>query len=180
MTLLMVVSHNNEDVEALATRALLIRAGIQVDMATFEDTLEIKAAYQTNFIADYFMKEIDFSFYDGLIIPGGKYVSLNVDKDVQIKKLARHFYEQNKYLFAICAGPRFLLQEDLIHEHYTAFPGSEIDQKNGTYLKNEKVVIGDTLITARSAGAVYDFVFAIILKLKGEDALKSFKESIYY
>lgn len=180
MRLLMVVSHQNEDVETLATRALLIRAGIHVDLGTFEDTLAIHAAYGTQFNADFFIKDTTVSSYDGLIIPGGKYVALTVDKDRSIKKLARMFFNQNKYLFAICAGPRFLLQEDLIDDPFTAFPGSEIDQTNGTYLPHEKVVTNDRLITARSVGAVYDFVFAIILKLQGEEALNQFKKSILY
>lgn len=180
MKLLMVVSNHNEDVETLATRALLIRAGIDVDMGTFESTLDIKAAYGTLFKADLLIETARLESYDGLIIPGGKYVALTVNEDIKIKALARTFSNQNKYLFAICAGPRFLLQEDLIEGDFTAFPGAEVDQKKGTYLKNQKVVTDDKLITARSVGAVYEFVFAIIETLQGKEALDDFKKAILY
>lgn len=180
MTLLMVVSHNIEDVEALATRALLIRSGIKVDMGTFENSLEIKAAYGTRFKADFFIQESTHKSYDGLIVPGGKYVALTVDQDTKIKALSRAFYEANKYLFGICAGPRFFLQEHLIEGPFTAFPGSEKDQTKGTYLKDKKAVKDDLLITARSVGAVYEFVFEIIETLQGKEALKAFKENILY
>jgi 4-methyl-5(b-hydroxyethyl)-thiazole monophosphate biosynthesis len=180
MKLLMVVSKDNEDVETLATRALLIRAGIEVDMGTFEDSLDIKAAYGTQFKADLFIENSPLESYMGLIIPGGKYVALTVDEDTKIKTLARTFLNQKKYLFAICAGPRFLLQEGLIDGDFTAFPGSEVDQKKGTYLNTLKVVTDEWLITARSVGAVYDFVFAIIDKLQGKEALEAFKKGILY
>lgn len=179
MKLLMVVSDDNEDIESLGTAALLTRAGFDVYKGTFQTIPTIKAAYGTQFQADGPIPT-DITPFAGLIIPGGKYVKATVDKDTDIKALATRFKAANKYLLALCAGPRFLMQADLIDGKFTCFPGAEIDQKRGTYITDQKAVVDGHLITARSAGAVYDFVFAIIETLQGTQALEAFQKNIAY
>ncbi len=179
MKLLMVVSHDNEDVESLGTAALLSRAGFEVFKGTFESTLTIHTAYGTTYHADGFI-EGSIDAYEGLIIPGGKYVAATVDDDTKIKALATSFKAQDKYLMALCAGPRFLMQAGLIEGQFTCYPGAEKDQQGGTYISNQKAVVDGKLITARSAGSVYDFVFAIIQTLKGDEALRAFQANIAY
>lgn len=179
MKLLMVVSNDNEDVESLGTAALLKRAGFDVFKGTFQPDLTIHTAYGTTYQADGKIPK-DISPFEGLIIPGGKYVQATVDEDTEIKALARTFKIQDKYLMALCAGPRFLMQADLIDGNFTCYPGAEKDQIRGHYLKGQKAVVDGRLITARSAGSVYDFVFAIIETLKGKKALESFQKNIAY
>ncbi len=179
MKLLMVVSNDNEDVESLGTAALLTRAGFDVFKGTFQQGLTIHTAYGTPYHADGKIPS-DISAFEGLIIPGGKYVQAIVDEDTQIKDLARTFKAQDKYLMALCAGPRFLMQADLIEGNFTCYPGAEKDQKRGHYLKDQKAVVDGRLITARSAGSVYDFVFAIIETLQGKEALEAFQKNIAY
>lgn len=179
MNLLMVVSHQVEEVEALGTAALLTRAGFTVFKGTFEETLEIHAAHGTRFFADGWIDSHDVS-YEGIIIPGGKYVQDTVDQDTQIKALLKTYKAAGKYLMALCAGPRFLMQADVIEGAFTCFPGAAIDRLRGTYWPEKKSVVDEHLITARSVGAVYDFVFAIIETLKGREALEAFQASIHY
>jgi 4-methyl-5(b-hydroxyethyl)-thiazole monophosphate biosynthesis len=107
-------------------------------------------------------------------------VAATVDDDTKIKALAKSFKAQDKYLMALCAGPRFLMQAGLIEGAFTCYPGAEKDQQGGTYISNQKAVVDGKLITARSAGSVYDFVFAIIQTLKGDEALRAFQENIAY
>ena len=91
---LIVFSHNMEDVESLATRALLVRAGFEVHSLTFENTKHINTAFHQEIIADYTMDEIEIDTYDFVVIPGGKYVSQTVNQDVNIKIPLHHFIGQ--------------------------------------------------------------------------------------
>ena len=91
---LIVFSHNMEDVESLATRALLVRAGFEVHSLTFESTKHINTAFHQEIIADYTMDEIEIDTYDFVVIPGGKYVSQTVNQDVNIKTLVTQFYQR--------------------------------------------------------------------------------------
>ncbi|MFH0767919.1 MAG: DJ-1/PfpI family protein, partial [Bacillota bacterium] len=136
---LLILSHHVEDGEALTTRALLIRAGLEVVTITFESTTDIITAFGLKVKADYFAKDVNFSEYDFLVIPGGGYVAKIIEKDVHIKELAKFFYKQNKMVAAICAGPRFLGQAGLLDgRSFTAYRGSEIDMPKGIYLPSYK------------------------------------------
>lgn len=178
---LIVFSTNMEDVEALGTRALLRRAGIDMHSITFENTKEITTAFKQQLIVDYLMDEIDFDTYDFIVIPGGKYVSQIVDQDVNIKHIATQFYQKNKLVAAICAGPRFLGQAGILDgKSFTAYKGSEIDMPKGLYLPHKKAVRDQNIITARGAGAIYEFAYEIVRYLFDENKANSLLENILF
>lgn len=178
---LLVISHMMEDGEALATRALLRRAGLDVVTITFENTLDIETAFGLKVKADYFANDIKINDYDFVVIPGGGYVSRVVNKDTNIKELAKHFNKQGKLVAAICAGPRFLGQAGLLNgKSFTAYHGSEIDMPLGIYLPKQKAVVDHNIITARSAGAVYEFAYEIVKYLLGEEKADVLLKNILY
>ena len=178
---LIVFSTNMEDVEALGTRALLRRAGIDMHSITFENTKEITTAFKQQLIVDYLMDEIDFDTYDFIVIPGGKYVSQIVDQDVNIKHIATQFYQKNKLVAAICAGPRFLGQAGILDgKSFTAYKGSEIDMPKGLYQPHKKAVRDQNIITARGAGAIYEFAYEIVRYLFDENKANSLLENILF
>ena len=138
MKVLLLVSDNMEDVEALATRALLMRAGLTVETLTYSDALELTTAFKLRIKVDGYAKYANPKDYDCLVIPGGPYVGEIIDRSDMIQNLAKEFKTLNKTIAAICAGPRVLGRAGLLKDiRYTAFPGSEQDGKEGTYLPNE-------------------------------------------
>ncbi len=178
---LIVFSHDMEDVESLATKALLLRAGIEMYAITFESSKDIKTAFNQSVKADYFINEIELDDYDFVVIPGGKYVSQVIKKDVNIKHIATYFYQKSKLVAAICAGPRFLGQAGLlVGKKFTCFTGCEIDMPKGEYLPNFKAVRDQNIITARGAGAVYEFVYEIIKYLYDEYKAENLYKNILF
>lgn len=178
---LLVLSHHVEDGEALATRALLIRAGLEVVTVTFENTLDIVTAFGLKVKADHFAKDVTYADYDFLIIPGGGYVAKVVDKYVNIKELAKYFNSHDKMIGAICAGPRFLGQVGLLNgRSFTAYRGSEVDMPKGIYLPSYKAIRDHNIITARGAGAVYEFANEIVKYLLGEEKAHALLNSILF
>lgn len=178
---LLVLSHNIEDGEALTTRALLKRAGLDITTITFENTLDIQTAFGLHVKADQFAKNISTQTYDFIVIPGGRYVQMIVDQDIEIKKLVKHFYQEKKLVAAICAGPRFLGQAGILdYKHFTAYHGSEKDMAKGYYHPEKKAVQDGHIITARGAGAVYEFAYEIIKYTLGEEKAKGMLENILY
>ncbi len=178
---LLVLSHNVEDGEALTTRALLKRAGLDITTITYEKTPEITTAFGLTVKVDHLAQDIDSNLYDFVVIPGGRYVGMIVDHDQHIKKLVQSFAKQQKVIAAICAGPRFLGQAGLLDgKHYTAYRGSEKDMPKGYYHPEKKALRDGNIITARGAGAVYEFVDEIVKHLLGEDQAKALRENIFY
>lgn len=177
---LMLVNNNVEDVEALATRALLVRAGFQIDTFTLENTLNLKTAYGLDFSANYLISDVNELDYDFIILPGGKHVLNWIDNSNNLSNLINKFYMSKKLVSAICAAPLFLDKINLLeNKNYTMFHGME-ENVNGNFEINEKVVKFNNIITARSAGVMYEFVFEIVKYFKGEEELMKLKANIIY
>jgi 4-methyl-5(b-hydroxyethyl)-thiazole monophosphate biosynthesis len=178
---LLVLSHHVEDGEALTTRALLKRAGLQVTTITYEKTPEITTAFGLTVKVDYLAKDINVQDFDFVVIPGGRYVGMIIDQEHNIKDLVKSFAKQNKVIAAICAGPRFLGQAGLLDgKHFTAYSGSEKDMPKGYYHPEKKALRDGNIITARGAGAVYEFVYEIVTHLLGETQAKALLTNILY
>jgi len=75
--ILLMFSHDVEDVEAIATRALLIRAGLNVVTATFQKSLQIETAFGIKVNVDFNVEELNLDDFDMLVIPWWKICSRN-------------------------------------------------------------------------------------------------------
>ena len=167
---LLILSNDVEDMEAVGTRDILLRAGFEITTATFEESLQISTSHGLDIRVDDYVENLMVEEFDLLIIPGGPYVGKTVDKDRNIKDLAKTFDAQDKWIAAICAGPRFLGQAGLLDgKEYTAFRGSEKDAEKGVYHKENKAMVDGRIITARGAGAVYAFAYEIIKTLVSKE-----------
>ncbi|MDY0210813.1 MAG: DJ-1/PfpI family protein [Acholeplasma sp.] len=176
---LMVLSDDCEDTEALSTRALLKRAQIEIDTVTINESKEIKTAYGLEVKVDYHKDEIDLDDYQFLVIPGGKYVSMTIEKDTYIKSLSASFKLEGKLLCAICAGPRFLGEMGLLKGvKYVIYPGLDEKRFEGHYDSSSKALTDGLIITGRGAGCTTDFAYEIIKFIKGETFAKSILKQI--
>ncbi len=176
---LLLLSDNCEDLEAIGTKALLQRAGIHIETATFNKDKTVKGAYGTVIKADLDALDITTD-YDLLIIPGGSYVIHTIASDKTIKSVIKRFTNKDKVIAAICAAPMFLGEMGLLKDkNYTAFPGCENDAYKGVYQSALKAVTDGKIITGRSAGAIYEFAYEIVKYFKGEDQAKQLLKEIY-
>lgn len=178
---LLVLSNDCEDLEALGTRALIVRAGIDIDTVTINPSKQITTAFGLTVDVDFFKDEIKTSDYQFLVIPGGKYVSFIIDSDTYIKSLIQSFARDKKMIAAICAGPRFLGELGLLeNKHYTIFKGLSNPDFKGVYEEAEKAVRDGLIITARGAGATIDFALEIISFVKSKETAKQIENSILF
>lgn len=178
---LLMLSHDVEDVEALATRALLRRAGVDVVTSTFQQHLSIETAFGLTVKVDKNIEDINVESFDMLIIPGGKYVAETIDLHDKMQVLAKQFHGLNKPIAAICAGPRFLGRAGMLDgKTFTCYPGSEIDMPNGHYEPSHKAITDGDLITARGAGCVYEFVTHIVSYLFDSNHAEALLNQIKY
>ncbi len=178
---LLVMSHHMEDVEALATRALLKRAGFDIVTATFEHTKLITTAYDAQVYCDHYMREVPLKDIDFLIIPGGPYVKKTIETNDDMVELIQYFHKNERLIAAICAGPRFLLKAGVLEGHsFTAFPGSLTETEKNAGFNAEAVHQDGLFITSKAAGTVYPFVAKIITHFQGENAANDLLTSIYH
>jgi len=168
-----------EDVEALASSALLRRADFTVDFYSVYNHKIVKGAYGTVVTDVRPMKKLNVDNYDGLFIPGGK-AAYKIRDEQSVQEVAKAFDQNDKWMFALCAAPTVYGMLGLLDgKKYISYPGTEKNMGKAIRV-DEKAVRDGKYITARSAGTVYDFVFEIIKAIKGEESLKKFKENIVY
>lgn len=176
---LILFNNKIEDVEALATKALLTRAGFSMTSFTLETTLDLETAFKQKIKADLFINEVKEHDFDFLVLPGGAHVT-NWLENKALDKLILKFNENNKLIAAICAAPLFLNKVNLLkNKEFTAFP-SVVEKITGIFVPNVKVVKSENIITARSAGVVYDFTFEIIESLTDKEQVNKIKNAIVY
>ena len=170
MKVLIVYADGFEDVEALATRDVLVRAGFEVvDVKISEAEQLVVSSHKVALYGLKSLKDVDVHDFDALIIPGGSRGVMNLLNSPEVIKAVKDAYYSNKYVCAICAGPMVLSKAGVLKEHiYTCYPGCE-EGLLGTYTGREVEVSGK-IITARSM--MYSVPFGLkIIEVLGSQEL---------
>ncbi len=168
MKLLMLFADGFEDVEAVATRDVLVRAGIEVVDASINEKEEVMSSHKMYFNRFKRLSELNLADFSGIILPGGSRGVNNLLNSGEVISVVRKFYEEGKLVCAICAAPMVLGKAGILHDKFfTCYPGCEVGL-DGVYTGDEVNVL-DRIITARSMLYSIPFGLAIIEKLLGKE-----------
>lgn len=171
---LALVSNGVEEMELVITVDILRRAGIDVDIVSIGDEV-VQCSRLVKIVADKVFNKVvhqknleDFlKDYDALFIPGGASNAQNLKSIDVVNQIIKHFFDNNKIIAAICAGPT------VINHHYslknykaTCYPSlkNEIDN----YM-DEAVVIDSNLITSQGPATTFYFALSLVEKLKNRE-----------
>ena len=167
---LLLLADGFEDTEALTTRDVLIRAGIEITTASITDRREVQSSFGVFVLADALLKLVfDTTPYDFLVLPGGGRGTRNLGESQLVAMYIEKFVKANKLVCAICAAPSILGKLGyLANEKYTCFAGCNVGFA-GDFTGNEVEVSGN-FITARSMRYSIPFALTIIEKLLGTAA----------
>ncbi len=167
MKALIISADNFEDTELLFPFYRLKEEGIQVDIASIKRGL-IKGKHGYEIEANKNLKEIKPDDYDILILPGGK-APETIRKDKNAIEIAKHFFQKNKPVSAICHGPQTLITAGLIKgRHATCYKSVAQEMKEaGALYEDKEVVVDGNLVTSRQPSDLPDFMREIMKKLKG-------------
>ncbi len=178
---LIILSHDCEDVEALATIGLLRRAGFDITSATFDKSKSITTKFKQTVQTDANAYELNPDDFDFLVLPGGPYVANNLGNTHALDEVIKSFYQRDKLIAAICAAPRFLGRLGLLENKvFTGFTGADQEVKKGAYHPEAKVIEDGQMITARGAGVVYAFVYQIIKHYHGLEKAEALLQNILH
>ena len=105
-----------------------------------------------NFVLNYTFSEVNADSYDGLLISGGRapeYLRL----DNRVLEIARHFFETNKPVAALCHGIQILTAAGVVKgKKLTAYPavGPEVTIAGGDYqnVGAHEAVVDGNLVTS--------------------------------
>ena len=159
-----ILAEGFEEIEALATADILIRAGIKTDLISI-DKQEVIGVHgitvKSDKIINYEIKE-----YDMIILPGGLPGATNLaENDLLIEIIKEFNKNENKYIAAICASPATVLSKAGIEKdrYITSYPAKEFEDllKEANYV-DELVVVDGNLITSRGPATTFLFAYKLV------------------
>ncbi len=167
-----------EEAEALVTVDILRRAGYKVTTVGI-DKKEIVGAHGIKVFADIKTGEYAAIDLEGVVLPGGMPGTLNLGANKTVCDAAKNAFLRGKVVAAICAAPSVLGKLGILKgKAATCYPGFEAELVGARYV-NAPTVTDGNVVTARGAGAVFDFGFSIVDMLSGStEASAKLRESM--
>ena len=101
-----------EEIEALTVVDLLRRAQIYVDTISITDDDKVHGAHGINVQTEDIFEEVNFAESDMIVLPGGMPGTTNLDEHSGVRKVVKDFFEEGKYVAAICAWEPWLIKRE--------------------------------------------------------------------
>ncbi len=159
-----------EELEAVTITDLLTRAGIEVITAVL-DNLPVVASRGLTILPKIQIEKVADQLFDMVILPGGLPGANHLRDNKIVQAILKKHANNNRYVAAICAAPKALVQAGLLNNKTaTCFPGAldEINQDT-INLTSSALEIDGKIITSRGPGTAMDFALKLIELLEGKD-----------
>ncbi|MFS0785575.1 type 1 glutamine amidotransferase domain-containing protein [Shouchella sp. 1P09AA] len=139
-----------EEIELTDPARAYEEAGHTVTLLNSNDDNKITGKNGETFKTDKHVKDVKPEDFDALLVPGGFSPDL-LRIDAKNAEFAAHFMKEEKPVFAICHGPQFLVDTDLLKGHeMTSFVSVRKDLENaGASVVDREVVVSRNLVTSR-------------------------------
>jgi protease I len=166
MKALIISADNFEDTELLVPYYRLKEEGAEVDIASIKrGPIKGKHGYEVE--ANKALKEVKPDDYDILVLPGGK-APETVRKDKNAIEIAKHFFQRNKPVAAICHGPQTLISAGLIKgRRATCYKSVAPEMEDaGALYEDREVVVDGNLVTSRQPSDLPVFMREMLKMLR--------------
>lgn len=167
-----------EEIEAISVVDILRRAKINVETVSLTGNLEVTGAHEIIVKVDKLFEETDYDCGSMIILPGGLPGTNNINAHNGIKDMIVNYYNQDKWLGAICAAPIVFGGLGLLKNRTaTSYPGFE-EELSGAKLSVEPVVQDGKIITSRGPGTANLFALKIVEVLAGSKIAAEIKNGM--
>ena len=173
LSALVCLAPGSEEIEAVTTIDILVRAGILVTTASVagDGSLKIICSRGVILLADVPLVEIADQKFDVMVLPGGiKGTECFRDSPLLVETV-RQIHHQGAIVAAICAAPALVLEHHNLFPigNMTGFPG--LKDKIAAEKWVDKRVVFDkrvNLLTSQGSGTAIDFALKIVFLLLGQ------------
>lgn len=175
MSVLVLVAPGSEEIETVAIVDTLVRAGIEVVLASCcpAGERQIRASRGVQLVADCHLDELASRDFEAIVVPGGLPGS-EVIRDTPLAiELLKAQAVLGRWRAAICAAPVVVLQHHglLGEARVTCHPGFQ-SHLSAAQLTTDRVVRDEAhrLITSQGPGSAIEFALELVRVLR-DDAL---------
>ena len=164
-----------EDMEAIATRDVLLRGGVDVQTVSINEDPFVTSSHGITVSVDLTRDDFNDDCPSVMIFPGGMPGTKNLAADKALMALMRKCYEKGGIVAAICAAPGLVASQldDVEGKCFTCFDGFQDPMiAKGAVFTPESAVVDGRLVTGRGAGHAVNFGLAILGVLKSEETVQ--------
>ncbi|MDO4333453.1 MAG: DJ-1/PfpI family protein [Eubacteriales bacterium] len=171
-----------EEIEALTVVDLCRRAGIEVCMVSVDGSETATGSHGIGVKMDAALAQVDFDTLDMIVLPGGMPGTKNLEKDDRLMAQLDSFYDNGKWIAAICAAPSIFAHRGYLKgRKATCYPSFEKElAEAGVALAGTSAAEDGKVITGQAMGGAIDFGLKIVEKLISPEAADKLAESIVY
>ncbi len=164
---LAVLAEGFEEIEAVTPIDVLRRLDVDVTVASLDGPV-VRGARGIAVQADATLGEVAERVFDLIILPGGMPGAANLAASDLLADMLKKQHSEGRMIAAICAAPAVVLHPLglLDDEKVACYPAFQrrLDEANRT---DERLCVGEKLITAAGPGVAMDFALALAERLKG-------------
>ena len=180
MAVYIMLANGFEEAEALVPADILRRAGVDVFLTAIDNNTLITGGHGIQTIADTTIDKIDFSSLEAVVLPGGSKGTENLYNSEEVKNLINRCAAEGKYIGAICAAPSILGRMGLLAgRRAVCYPSFE-HYLEGSTVTNNLVEHDDIFITAKAAGASFEFGLQLVRAIVGNEVASRLAKEMYY
>jgi len=151
-----------EEIEAITPIDVLRRAGADVTVASVRG-LSVKGSHGITVQAEMTLGDCATMEFDLIVLPGGMPGAAHLAESGMLCEMLKKHHENNRPLAAICAAPAVVLNPLglLGKERVSCHPSfrAKLDDANRT---EERICVGDRLVTAAGPGVAMEFALALV------------------
>ena len=170
-----------EDMEAIATRDVLLRGGVDVQTVSITEDPFVTSSHGITVSVDLTRDDYEDDLPAVMIFPGGMPGTKNLAADKALMAQMRKCYANGGLVAAICAAPGLVVSQldDVAGKRFTCFEGFQDPMiAKGAVFTPESAVVDGRLITGRGAGHAVNFGLAILGVLKGDETVARVKAGL--
>ena len=169
-----------EEIEALTVADILRRAGIETSLVSVTGKHQVTSSHNITVLADAVFEEIDFIQADMIVLPGGMPGTLNLESHKGLMAQVDKFYEEGKWLAAICAAPSIFGHKGMLAgKKACSFPDFE-SHLEGAQVVRDEVSVAGKMITSRGMGTAIPFGLEICAQLLGREKAQEISDKIIF
>ena len=157
-----IIANGTEEIECLTPVDVLRRANVGVDLISVSGEYP-QGSRQITIKADKLVEDVDFSVYDGIVVPGGMPGATNIAENSAVVSALKDLKKQGKLVASICASPAVVLKDKGViqNEKATCYPAIDFVNTLGKNYTGNDLEIDGNVITANGPKSAMKFALAI-------------------
>ena len=178
---LLPVSKGFEEVELVSLVDVLRRGGLEVCMAYLNEQSDTALLVGDNGIKiqmDKALNDINPKEFDMILLSGGWDNAYTLKDSVEVQKLIKEFYNDNKVVGAMCASVLALKEAEVLGNNYTCYPFAKDKVNHKGYREDKAVVTDGNIMTSRGPGTALCFGLEIVKRLVSVENYEAVKEGM--